>query len=55
MGGREGGWPLGGRGVVLGSDDVGCYRMICDVAEQRNVNLSSGFRDIYLIAIFFLF
>lgn len=53
MGGRGVGCGKGGRwegvGGVLWS---GCGKLICDVAEQRNVNLSSEFRDIHLIAIF---
>lgn len=51
MGGRGVGCGKGGRegeGGVLGSD---CGKFICDVAQQRNVNLSSVFTDIYLIDI----
>lgn len=46
MGWEGGRW--GGRvGGCLGQY-VGCYKLICDVADQRNVSLSSGFRDIHL-------
>lgn len=40
-------WEGGGRGVLVS----GCEKLICDVAEQRNVNLFSKFRDIDLINI----
>lgn len=43
------GWQGGRRGRVGGimGEDGGCYKLICDVTEQRIVNLYSEFRDIH--------
>lgn len=40
-------------GCFVEGQDGGCYKLTCDVADQRNVSVSAEFKDIYLMTIFY--